>query len=214
MRQRKVKNLDEKLASVNEFLIENPESLKGKWHEIFGNNNPICLEIGCGKGKFLMGYADSNPNKNYIGIEGQGSVVLRALEKAAARTGRPDNIRFMCGFVNDITAFFDKGELDTVYLNFSDPWPKDRHAKRRLTYGGRLKNYFDALKAEGHIEIKTDNDKLFEFTMEQINECQFTVLEYTTDLHNEEFDARLITTEYEDKFKGMGKNINYVKIKK
>ena len=211
MRQRSVKNLEEKLELNSSFLIRDPREVKGKWSEVFGNKNPIYLEIGCGKGQFIFTYANKNPDKNYIAIEGQENVALRALEKA--EQGGLQNLRIFIDFVNDIKDYFEEGELAGVYLNFSDPWPKARHAKRRLTYHKRLANYKEVIGTEGLIEFKTDNDALFEFSLEEIELGGFEVLEVTRDLHNSEFTSKEITTEYEDKFRNGGKNINYVKIK-
>lgn len=211
MRQRSVKNLEEKLELNSSFLIRDPREVKGKWSEVFGNKNPIYLEIGCGKGQFIFTYANKNPDKNYIAIEGQENVALRALEKA--EQGGLRNLRIFIDFVNDIKDYFEEGELAGVYLNFSDPWPKARHAKRRLTYHKRLANYKEVIGTEGLIEFKTDNDALFEFSLEEIELGGFEVLEVTRDLHNSEFTSKEITTEYEDKFRNGGKNINYVKIK-
>jgi len=213
MRQRTVKNLDEKLEINSAFLIEEPRSCKGRWAEIFGNNNPVYLEIGCGKGQFIMSRAAAFPERNYVAVEGQASVALRALEKAAA--AEQANVRIFIDFVNDLNDYFTKGELAGVYLNFSDPWPKARHAKRRLTYHKRLQNYKDVMEAGGTIEFKTDNDDLFEFTLEEIEQAGFRIIEQTRDLHSEEnrglYETVLYTTEYEDKFSEAGKNINYVK---
>lgn len=211
MRQRNIKNLDEKLRMNSGFLVQEPEKFKGKWHEIFENHNPIYLEIGSGKGKFIFDMAYSNPDKNYIAIEGQSNVALRALEKAEA--GQLPNLRIFIAYVHDLKDYFDRGELEGIYLNFSDPWPKARHAKRRLTYRDRLLNYREILNGNGAVEFKTDNDGLFEFTLEEIEACGARILEQTADLHASTFKSRDITTEYEDRFKGKGKNINYVKFK-
>jgi tRNA (guanine-N7-)-methyltransferase len=211
MRQRNIKNLEEKLELNSACLISNPKDLKGRWSEAFGNNNPIYLEIGCGKGKFINSKAENNKDINFIAIEGQSNVALRALEKA--EKSQIGNLRIFIDYVNDLKDYFQEGELQGIYLNFSDPWPKARHAKRRLTYRDRLENYREVLKKDGYIEFKTDNDGLFEFTLEEIKELGLRVLEQTTDLHNSNFSAKNTTTEYEDKFSGFGKNINYVKFR-
>lgn len=253
MRQRKVKNIDEKLAAFEGLLVTSPAEFKGHWAEAFGNDQPIYLELGCGKGQFITTYARENSDKNYVAVEGQDSVILRALEKCV---GVIANALFFCDFVQDIRDYFGAGELAGVYLNFSDPWPKKRHAKRRLTYGGRLLTYMDVLAPGGCIEIKTDNDGLFEFTLDEIERVGIKIEAMTRDLHksgkvclangevavrneggtwsgidggelldekavtlagvNEEAcaSAAKITTEYEDKFRGGGKNINFVRIRK
>lgn len=217
MRQRTVKNLEEKMANNSSFLIKDPREAKGHWAEIFGNSNPVYLEIGCGKGKFILTRAQRNPDANYIAVEGQENVILRAMEKAEA--AGLANLRLFNDFVNDLNDYFEKGELAGVYLNFSDPWPKARHDKRRLTYHKRLENYFQVMGEDGFVEFKTDNEGLFEFTLEEIallEEKGLKMAEMTRDLHGEEctYESRLVTTEYEDKFSAAGKNINYVKITK
>ncbi|HKM28193.1 MAG TPA: tRNA (guanosine(46)-N7)-methyltransferase TrmB [Anaerovoracaceae bacterium] len=211
MRQRNIKHLEEKLDACREFRVDDPADKRGMWKEIFGNDNPLFLEIGCGKGKFIADLADQNPEKNFVAIEGQESVVLRAFEKAKARDLQ--NLRIIVGYVDDVREYFAEAELAGIYLNFSDPWPKERHAKRRLTYHKRLMTYARVIDKTGFIEFKTDNDGLFDFTLEQIEEAGMSVEEMTTDLHNSNFASREITTEYEDKFRGIGKNINYVKIR-
>ena len=217
MRQRTVKNLEEKMANNSSFLIKEPREAKGHWAEIFGNTNPVYLEIGCGKGKFILTRAQRNPDANYIAVEGQENVILRALEMA--EEAGLANLRLFNDFVNDLNDYFEKGELAGVYLNFSDPWPKARHDKRRLTYHKRLENYFQVMGEAGFVEFKTDNEGLFEFTLEEIallEEKGLKMAEMTRDLHGEDcsYESRLVTTEYEDKFSAAGKNINYVKITK
>ena len=184
MRQRSIKNLEEKLEFNSAFLIEDPRACKGRWAEVFGNDNPVYLEIGCGKGKFIMSRASSCPERNYIAVEGQDAVALRVLEKAAEAGQK--NLRVFIDFVNDLNDYFEKGELAGIYLNFSDPWPKARHAKRRLTYHKRLTNYKSVMAEGGLIEFKTDNDGLFEFTLEEIETAGFEILEMTRDLHSPE----------------------------
>ena len=211
MRQRNIKNLQEKLEQNSGFLVREPETVKGRWAELFGNDNPIYLELGCGKGKFISRMAQDNPDRNYIAIEGQSNVALRALEKA--QEGRLANLRIFIDYVHDLQDYFAEGELDGIYLNFSDPWPKARHAKRRLTHRNRLENYREVLSDEGTVEFKTDNDGLFDFTMEELEEGGFEILQQTRDLHKSGFSAAEITTEYEERFKDAGKNINFVKFR-
>ena len=214
MRQRNIKNLSERIEQNSRMLIEEPGDCKGRWAEIFGNGNPIYLEIGCGKGNFITKHAFAEPDCNFIACEGQMSVVLRALEKAEASGS--GNLRVFIDFVNDLEDYFEVGELSGIYLNFSDPWPKARHAKRRLTYRGRLQNYKKVLKPDGFIEFKTDNEGLFAFTIEELEACGYEMIEMSRDLHGEAQGvhgekSRCFMTEYEEKFSGQGKNINFAR---
>ena len=214
MRQRNIKNLSERIEQNSRLLIEEPGDCKSRWAEIFGNGNPIYLEIGCGKGNFITKHAFAEPDCNFIACEGQMSVVLRALEKAEASGS--GNLRVFIDFVNDLEDYFEVGELSGIYLNFSDPWPKARHAKRRLTNRGRLQNYKKVLKPDGFIEFKTDNEGLFAFTLEEIEACGYEMIEMSRDLHGEAQGvhgekSRCFMTEYEEKFSGQGKNINFVR---
>ncbi|MEY8299065.1 MAG: tRNA (guanosine(46)-N7)-methyltransferase TrmB [Emergencia timonensis] len=211
MRQRKIKNIEERLNDFSALTINDPQHLKGKWKTVFNNDHPIYLEIGCGKGQFITTYAAKYPQWNFIAIEGHQSVVLRALEKATEMES--SNIKFLLEYIKDIRDYFDRGELAGIFLNFSDPWPKDRHAKRRLTYGKRLLQYCDVIREGGAIQFKTDNESLFDFTLDQIETAGLKILEISRDLHASEFADANITTEYEDKFASTGKNINYVKIR-
>lgn len=219
MRQRKAKDLDKRLQECSGYMAENPEP--ELWKELFGNENQLFLEIGCGKGNFIIKKAKDNPSNNYIAVEGQETVILRALEKAAAEDSiseegvcskRLTNVKFMLTFVHNMSDFFNENQLSGIYLNFSDPWPKARHAKRRLTYRKRLLDYGWALKPGGFIEIKTDNDDLFDFTLEEIKEVGYEIKEMTHDLHAGDWESKYTMTEYEEKFKSNGKNINYVKV--
>ncbi len=212
MRQRNIKNLDERLAENAGFLIEEPRELKGRWAEAFGKVRPLYLEIGCGKGKFILEKAKANPDCNFVAVEGQSNVILRAMEKSMA--AEQENLRLFIDFVHDLRDYFAPGELAGIYLNFSDPWPKARHAKRRLTYHKRLENYFQVLAEGGFVEFKTDNTALFAFTLEEIPLAGLRIAAQTEDLHGIDctYASRLITTEYEDKFVGLGKPIHYVRI--
>ncbi len=211
MRQRNIKNLDQKIRRNSTFLVTDPESCRGRWQEVFGNNAPIYLEIGCGKGRFIALRAAAFPEKNFIAVEGQSNVALRALQKA--ETCHFDNLRIFIDYVDDLGRYFEPGELAGIYLNFSDPWPKARHAKRRLTYREKLKNYRSVMSPEGTIEFKTDNDGLFAFTIDEIRNAGLSIWEMTTDLAASTFESKLFTTEYEERFGSAGKNINYVKFK-
>ena len=207
MRQRRIKNLEEKLAECSSYITENPKEMKGHWHEVFGNDRPIYLELGCGKGQFIRAHAERNPENNYIAVEGALSVVLRALEKA--RDAELGNITFILEFVQDLRDYFEDGELAGIYLNFSDPWPKDRHARRRLTSHEFLDRYNEFLAAEGCIEFKTDNQDLFTFSLEEIENSPIWHLDASTrDLHHDEvMNQGNVMTEYEEKFSSKGNPI-------
>ena len=211
MRLRNIPGSREAIAE-SEFVIHDEESCKGKWREIFGNDNPIYIEIGMGKGTFIMECARRNPDINYIGIEKYSSVLLRALEK---REQEPDlkNLYFIRMEAEYIENVFEKDEVDSIYLNFSDPWPKDRNAKRRLTSDRFLKRYTGVLKKDGVITFKTDNIDLFDFSVETAKECGWEILAETRDLHHSEYNEGNIMTEYEKKFSGLGHKINMMKIK-
>jgi len=211
MRQRKVKNVEERLSLYTGCLIENPTLLKGAWHKAFQEESPIFLELGCGKGQFVRAQALAHPSVNYIGVEGQPTVALRAVEKAAETEMK--NLRFVTGFVRDMTDYFAEGELSGIYLNFSDPWPKKKHAKRRLTHKSYLEGYRAVSKEGAVLECKTDNLGLFDYTLEQVALMKLEVLEISHDLADSQWESRHITTEYEDKFKAEGKKIHYVKVK-
>ena len=233
MRQRKAKDLEKRLALCEDLILTDfgPET----WEAAFAKAGDLYLEIGCGKGQFIIKRALQSPESNFIGIEGQETVVLRAAEKARAVSGKAqwpenvpgeevllgvsgnlDNLKLGSAFVNRMEEFFHENQLAGVYLNFSDPWPKERHAKRRLTHRARLMDYAWAVRDGGFIEFKTDNDGLFEFSVEEFEACSdvLEVVELTRDLHGEDctYESRYVTTEYEDKFSGRGKNINYIKV--
>ena len=206
MRLRNVKGSRETIAA-NDYVVHTETGMKGHWHELFGNDNPIHIEIGMGKGQFIMELARRNPDINYIGIEKYSSVLVRALEK---RELEPEmtNLYFIRMDAEYITDVFDTNEVDRIYLNFSDPWPKDRHAKRRLTSTHFLSLYDQLLAPEGRVIFKTDNRGLFDFSLEQVPEAGWILENYTYDLHNSEYNESNIMTEYETKFSAMGTPIN------
>ena len=213
MRQRKIKNLEEKLAARGRWQVPDPAEHKGHWADLFGRRAPLYLEIGCGKGQFIAEMSRRNPQWDFVAFEGQESVVLHALEKA--ETSDAQNVLFVPQFVHNLTDVFAEEEVSGIFLNFSDPWPKDRHAKRRLTSGGYLSDYAAILVPGGVLEFKTDNDGLFEYSVEQMAAAPGFAIEYQTrDLHHDMPEEEIVTTEYEDKFSAQGKNINYIRLRK
>lgn len=204
MRLRNVKGSRETIAA-NEFVVHDEESMKGKWREFFGNDNPIHIEIGMGKGRFIMDMARENPGINYIGIEKFSSVLVRAIEKQSEE--KLTNLVFIRMDAEYIENVFEKGEVDYIYLNFSDPWPKDRHAKRRLTSVQFLARYINIMSDAAGITFKTDNRPLFDFSLEQIDEAGWSKEKVTFDLHNSEYNEGNVMTEYEQRFSDMGNPI-------
>lgn len=205
MRLRNVKGSRETIAA-NEYCIQEPKEQKGKWNEVFGNDNPIHIEVGMGKGKFIMELARQNPDINYVGIEKYSSVLIRALEKRPEL--EQDNLVFIRMDAEELPEVFAKDEVERIYLNFSDPWPKDRHAKRRLTSKQFLGRYDTFLVPDGRVIFKTDNRPLFDFSLEQVEEANWILENHTFDLHNSEYVEGNIMTEYESKFVAEGKPIN------
>lgn len=178
----------------------------GTWNEIFGNDRPVYIEIGMGKGKFIHTMAKEHPEINYVGIEKYSSVLLRAIQKME-REELP-NLKFLRMDAEDITKVFGPGEVERIYLNFSDPWPKDRHAKRRLPSREFLARYDTILKEEGHLEFKTDNRELFDFAVEELEPAGWKAEVITYDLHSEEaLMCGNVMTEYEEKFSAIGNPI-------
>lgn len=205
MRRRKKKGADLKLLSFENLVIKGDEiDFKGNWNEKFQNDNPIHVEFGTGRGKFLTTLAKQNPNINYIAMEMKEEVLLKAVEKAVEN--ELNNILFIWGDVNNILDYFDKGELSRVYINFCDPWPKKRWYKRRLTYRGFLENYKKLLNDDGEIHFKTDNEKLFEFSLNEFSEANLKLKNIALDLANSDYEGN-VTTEYEDKFMSYGMKI-------
>ena len=205
MRLRNVPGAREVMVE-NEYVFTEPEGMCGTWKEVFGNDNPIHIEIGMGKGTFITTLAGMNPDINYVGIEKYSSVLLRAVEKQDEL--QLPNLRFIRMDAENINEVFGVDEVDRIYLNFSDPWPKDRHAKRRLTSTHFLGLYDQLLAPEGRVIFKTDNRGLFDFSLEQVPEAGWILENYTYDLHNSEYNEGNIMTEYETKFSAMGTPIN------
>ncbi|UII55238.1 tRNA (guanosine(46)-N7)-methyltransferase TrmB [Cytobacillus spongiae] len=194
----------EKLEQNPQYVIASPEQYKGKWNELFGNEHPLHIEIGTGKGQFVTGMANANPHINYIGIELYESVIVSALDKCI-ETDVP-NVKLMNVNAKDLLEYFAKGDVSRVYLNFSDPWPKTRHAKRRLTYKSFLKIYEDVLVDQGEIHFKTDNQGLFESSLMSFSEYGLLLTFVSLDLHSSDFEGNIMT-EYEEKFSAKGSRI-------
>ena len=204
MRLRNVPGARETIIE-NQFSIQEPEQKKGKWAEVFGNDHPIHIEVGMGKGQFIIEMAKRNPEINYIGIEKYSSVLVRAVEKL--EDFEQNNLRLIRMDAENIEEVFDKDEVDRIYLNFSDPWPKDRHAKRRLTSTRFLERYNNILTPEGRVIFKTDNKDLFDFSLEQVEEAGWILENHTYDLHHSEYNEGNVMTEYEEKFSAKGNPI-------
>ncbi|MEE0391768.1 MAG: tRNA (guanosine(46)-N7)-methyltransferase TrmB [Lachnospiraceae bacterium] len=206
MRLRNIPGADEAIAD-SPHCIQEPMAEKGRWNLIFGNDHPVHIEIGMGKGQFIMQLAKDHPDINYIGIERYSSVLLRALQKMEVEP--LPNIRFLCMDASMITEVFDKEEVAKIYLNFSDPWPKERHAKRRLTSRQFFERYDKILARNGVVEFKTDNDDLFAFSMEEVAEAGWTLDAHTFDLHHDPvLNEGNVMTEYEEKFSSLGHPIH------
>ncbi|MGP7818406.1 tRNA (guanosine(46)-N7)-methyltransferase TrmB [Niallia sp. 01092] len=194
----------DKLSSYPQYVVQNPEENKGKWQHIFEQEGPIHIEVGTGKGRFISEMAKANPTVNYIGIELQESVIVSALDRLIEAD--VPNVKLMNSNAADLTTFFADGEVDRVYLNFSDPWPKTRHEKRRLTYKTFLKTYEEILVKNGEIHFKTDNQGLFEYSLQSFSEYGLLLKYISLDLHRSDFEANIMT-EYEEKFSNKGNRI-------
>ncbi|MGB4660423.1 MAG: tRNA (guanosine(46)-N7)-methyltransferase TrmB [Mobilitalea sp.] len=190
------------MIEVNDYVVNEPEQYKGKWNTLFHNENPVHLELGMGKGKFIKELAAANPNINYIGIEKYSSVLIRAVENTSELN--LTNLHFLRFDAEYLNSIFAPCEVARIYLNFSDPWPKDRHAKRRLTSREFLKRYANCLQKDGEVIFKTDNRTLFEFSLEEAKIAKWELREVTFDLHHSEYLDGNVMTEYEEKFVALG----------
>ncbi len=207
MRLRNIPEAKEAIQA-SKYVIQNPSRYRGLWKEQFHNEHPIQLEVGMGKGQFLMQLADKHPQINYIGIEMYDSVLLRALQKMDALLTPPRNLCFLCMDARLLPEIFAPGEITHIYLNFSDPWPKARHAKRRLTSREFLRRYIQILSGDGWLEFKTDNRALFDFSLEEAKTENWALLSASRDLHHDPVLSRdNIMTEYEEKFSARGNPI-------
>ena len=207
MRLRNVPGSREDIAN-SEFVIQNPEKHRGEIVSLFPSKQPLFIEIGMGKGQFITTLAKNNPDINYIGIEKYSSVLVRAIEKQTEL--ELPNLKFIRMDAENINDVFAENEVDGIYLNFSDPWPKDRHAKRRLTSRQFFARYKNLLKPEGKIQFKTDNSALFDFSLEEVEATHFKATEVSYDLHNSEWNEGNVMTEYEERFSAKGNPIKRV----
>ncbi|KKB37547.1 tRNA (guanosine(46)-N7)-methyltransferase TrmB [Bacillus thermotolerans] len=194
----------EKIEAHPQYVILQPEEQKGRWKEAFQNDHPIYIEVGTGKGQFVTEMAKAHPDVNFIGIEVYESVMVTALDRLIE--AELPNLKLLNVDAENLTDYFEKGEVSRVYLNFSDPWPKKRHAKRRLTYKTFLKRYEDIMPASGEIHFKTDNQGLFEFSLMSFSEYGMLLKFVSLDLHNSDFEGNIMT-EYEEKFSAKGQRI-------
>lgn len=206
MRVKYRKGAPEYLQANTHIVVENPADYKGRWSERFGNDNPIHIEVGCGKGAFIIGMAARHPEINYIAIDLQLSVLSYALDRAIE--ANLPNVQMILVNGSALTEYFAPGEIDQVYLNFSDPWPKTRHEKRRLTYKSFLETYETILKPEGEVHFKTDNRGLFEYSLVSLTNYGMKLKKVWLDLHaDEDFAQQNVMTEYEKKFSEKGQVI-------
>ena len=195
----------------SEYVVQDPQALRGRWHEFFGKDAPLYIEVGMGKGRFIMEMARKHPDICLIGIEMYDSVLLRALQKKQELEEAGillPNLKFIRVDARLLPEIFGKSEVDRIYLNFSDPWPKARHDKRRLTSRVFLQRYDQILKPDGKVEFKTDNRTLFDFSLEEATEAGWTIEQHTFDLHHDpEMCEDNVMTEYEEKFSSLGNPI-------
>ena len=208
MRLRNIRGSKETIAA-SDYVVQEPETHKGTWGQLFGNEQPVQIEVGMGKGRFIIDMARLHPDRNFVGIEMYDSVLLRAVQKREQLEEDLPNLYFIRMDARNLPDVFEKGEVNKIYLNFSDPWPKERHAKRRLTSRQFLERYDKILAPEGTVEFKTDNRPLFEFSLEEVKEAGWILDASTFDLHH---DAKLmegnVMTEYEEKFSRAGNPIH------
>ncbi|MCC3375587.1 tRNA (guanosine(46)-N7)-methyltransferase TrmB [Cohnella sp. REN36] len=212
MRLRGRKNIRESLEAQPELVILEPQKWKGRWHEFFGNDHPIHIELGMGKGRFISQNSVLRPHINYIGMDIFDELLRRGSEKARAAWAekghdRVPNLALVRGNVEYLEQMFEPGELERIYLNFSDPWPKSKHGKRRLTHPRFLLKYKQLLSDIGEIHFKTDSRSLFEFSLNSFSDTGLQMRNISLDLHRDELREDLVMTEYETKFVGMGQPI-------
>ena len=213
MRMRIKKHGTERLQACENLLLDRPAAPISSSRDVIGEDLPLWLEIGCGKGDFACGMAEAHPDVCFVALERISNVMVNAVEKAAARAGnRPDRLRFAIADAATLSDWFAPHSLDRIFLNFSDPWPKKGHTKRRLTYRAFLETYFTLLKPGGILAFKTDNVGLFDFTLEELSALGKTPDAVTRDLHNSPYNAGNVETEYEKNFSQKGFPIHYLTV--
>lgn len=210
MRLRNKPWAQERIDQHPQYVVPDPETVKGKWQEVFEKKQPLHIEIGSGKGRFVTEMARANPEINYIGIEVYKSVLVDALDQVI-EADLP-NVKLLNVNANDLEKFFEKNEVDRVYLNFSDPWPKVRHEKRRLTFKSYLKSYENILPVGGEIHFKTDNQGLFEYSLMSFSAYGLLLTYVSLDLHHSDYEGNIMT-EYEQKFSEKGNRIYRCEVK-
>ena len=204
MRMRKKKNLDVRFAACADVMAFEPKEQRGKWRALFGNDHPLHLEIGCGKGRFAIGMAEQHPDINFIAVEREEGALIMAAERCQQHP--LPNLRFVSFDAAELREVFAPGEVDRIYLNFSDPWPPNRQRKRRLTWRAYLEVYDEILAREGDICFKTDNQRFFEWTLAEICQFGWLIQNISLDLHHSDFEGNVMT-EYEEKFSAEGARI-------
>ena len=217
MRQRKIKDIENKILKYNYLLVDDYSQVNGHWRNQFVVDDKetgkvakkLYVEFGCGRGRFINDTATKFSNELFVAVEGVTSVIYRALEKADV--SQLINIRFINSYIDDASEIFAIDEVNGIYLNFSDPWPKERHERRRLTAPNANEAYLKILAPDGFIEQKTDNERFFDYSHSKFIEAGFEIIEYSKDLHTSEYNSKNIMTEYERKFSLLGKKINYLK---
>lgn len=206
MKYNVVKNADEILKN-SIYCINNPAEYKGRWNKLFNNNNPICLELGMGRGSFIINMAKLNPNINYIGLELDKSQAATAINNI--NNQKINNLKIICANANDIVSFFGK-EIDTIYLTFSEPWPKKHDEKKRFTNESYLKLYDRIFKKNKHIILKTDNKILFQSALESLSNYWYVFTKVSVDLHNDERNIKNVMTDFEKQYFKEKRQIYYV----
>lgn len=201
-----IKNADE-IMNNSAYLIKNPESYKGKWNVVFNNNNPICLELGMGRGSFIIAMAKRHPNVNYVGLEIDKSQTASAISNI--KNDKLNNLKMICADARDIVNFFGK-EISTIYLTFSEPWPKRQDEKRRFTHESYLRLYDCIFKKNKHIILKTDNKILFASALESLSQYWYSFDKVSLDLHNDERKIENVMTDFEKQYFKEHRNIYYV----